>query len=141
LSHAACDLRFDLITLVEWAMRLSKAGRILAVLAGTCLLLTLGCGLLGLAIQQRVIVARDINLQFGQLIIIARGPDPLNCPQQATTTTNLCDLTNSLAARPDVYRVWVFWYTPGHSTQSSQTLAVWRLPLREEKRTQGLRPR
>ena len=122
-------------------MRHPKTRRILALLSGTCLLLMLGCGLLGLAVQQRVITPRDVNIQFARLIIIARGPDPLNCPQQATTTTNLCDLTKSLAARPDVYRVWVFWYTPGRGTQSSQILAVWRLPLREEKRTQGPLPR
>ena len=120
---------------------LSKTGRILALLSGTCLLLMLGCGLLGLAVQQRVITPRDINVQFGQLIIIARGPDPQNCPQQATTTTNLCDLTKSLAARPGVYRIWVFWYTPGRGTQSTRILAVWRIPLREESRTQGPRPR
>jgi hypothetical protein len=122
-------------------MRHSKTGRILALFASACLLLAFGCGLLGLAVQQRVIAPRDINVQLGRLIIIARGPDPLNCPQQDTTTTNLCDLTKSLAARPDVYRVWVFWYTPGRGTQSSQTLAVWRLQLREEKHTQGPRLR
>jgi hypothetical protein len=88
-----------------------------------------------------MITPRDMHVQFGRLIIIARGPDPLNCPQQATTTTNLCDLTKSLAARPDVYRVWFFWYTPGRGTQSSHILAVWRLPLREESRTQGPRRR
>ena len=122
-------------------MRHSKTGRILALLAGACLLLTLSCGLLGLAIQQRVLTPRDINAQLGPLIIIARGPDPLNCPQQDTTTAKLCDLTKSLAARPDVYRVWVFWYTPGRGTQSTHSLAVWRLPLREEPGTHGPRPR
>jgi hypothetical protein len=122
-------------------MHHSKTGRILALLAGACLLLALGCGMLGLAVQQRVITPRDINLQFGRLIIIARGPDSLNCPQQATTTTNLCDLTKSLAARPEIYRMWVFWYTPGRGTESTHILAVWRLPLREEERTQGPRPR
>jgi hypothetical protein len=122
-------------------MRHSKTGRILAILTGACLLLALGCGMLGLAVQQRVITPRDINLQLGSLIIIARGPDSRNCPQQATTTTNLCDLTKSLAARPDVYRVWVFWYTAGRGTESTHILAVWRLALREESRTQAPRPR
>jgi len=122
-------------------MRHSRTGRIIAISASICLLLALGCGLLGLAVQQRVITPRDINVQFGRLIIIARGPDPLNCPQQATTITNLCDLTKSLAARPGIYRIWVFWYTPGRGTESTHILAVWRLPLREEERTQGPRPR
>jgi hypothetical protein len=122
-------------------MRHSKTGRILALLACAGLLLALGCGLLGLAIQQRVITPRDINVQLGPLIIIARGPDRLNCPQQDTTTTNLCDLTKSLAARPGVFRMWVFWYTPGRGPQSTRVLAVWRLQLREEPRTQGPRPR
>ena len=122
-------------------MRHSRTSRIIAISASICLLLALGCGLLGLAVQQRVITPRDINVQVGPLIIIARGPDPLNCPQQATTITNLCDLTKSLAARPGVYRIWVFWYTPGRGTQSTRILAVWRIPLREESRTQGPRPR
>jgi hypothetical protein len=122
-------------------MHHSKTGRILALFAGACLLLALGCGMFGLAVQQRVITPRGINVQFGRLIIIARGPDSLNCPQQATTTTNLCDLTKSLAARAEFYRLWVFWYTPGRGTESTHTLAVWRLPLREEPRTQGPRPR
>jgi len=122
-------------------MRHSKTGRILALLSGICLLLVVGCGLLSLAVQQRVITPKDINLQLGQLIIIARGPDPRNCPQQDTTITNLCDLTKSLAARPDVYRVWVFWYTPGRGTQSTRTLVVWRLPLRKDERTEGPQPR
>jgi hypothetical protein len=122
-------------------MRQPKIGRILGLLFGICLLLVLGCGLLGLAVQQRVITPKDINLQFGQLIIIARGPDPRNCPQQDTTITNLCDLTKSLAARPDIYRVWVFWYTPGRGPQSTHTLVVWRLPLRKDEHTQGPLPR
>ena len=122
-------------------MRHSRTGRIIAISASICLLLALGCGLLGLAVQQRVITPRDINVQLGRLIIIARGPDPLNCPQQSTTITNLCDLTKSLAARPGIYRIWVFWYTPGRGTESTHILAVWRLPLREEERPQGPRPR
>ena len=122
-------------------MRHSKIERIIAISASICLLLALGCGLLGLGVQQRVITPRDINIQLGPLIVIARGPDSLNCPQQATTTANLCDLTKSLAARAEVYRMWVFWYTPGRGTQSTHILAVWRLPLREESRTQGPRPR
>ena len=120
-------------------MRNSKAGRIITILGSACLLLALGCGVLGLAVQQRVITPKDINLQLGPLIVIARGPDSRNCPQQATTS--LCDFTKSLAARAEVYRMWVFWYTPGRGTESTHTLAVWRLPLREEPRTQGPRPR
>lgn len=125
----------------ENVMRHSKIIRILALLAGACLLLALGCGLLGLGVQQRVITPKEINLQLGSLIFIARGPDPRNCPQQDTTTTNLCDLTKSLAARPNIYRMWVFWYTPGRGTESTHILAVWRIPLREESHTQGPRPR
>ena len=122
-------------------MRHSKTERIITLSASTCLLLVIGCGMLGLAVQQRVIAPKDINVQLGSLIIIARGPDSRNCPPQDTTTTNLCDLTKSLAARPDIYRMWVFWYTPGRGTESTHTLAVWRLPLREESRIQGPRPR
>ena len=122
-------------------MRHSRTSRIIAISASICLLLALGCGLLGLAVQQRVVTPKDIHVQLGPLILIARGPDSLNCPQQATTITNLCDLTKSLAARPDVYRVWVFWYRPGRGTQSTHILAVWRLALRNEERIQGPRPR
>jgi len=112
-------------------MRHSKTERIIAISASICLLLVLGCGMLGLAVQQRVIAPKDINVQLGSLIIIARGPDSRNCPPQDTTTTNLCDLTKSLAARPDIYRMWVFWYTPGRGTESTRTIVQWTIPVRQ----------
>jgi len=52
----------------------SKTGRIMAICASACLLFALGCGLLGLAVQQRVITLTDIIMQLGPLSIITHLP-------------------------------------------------------------------
>jgi len=54
-------------------MHHSKTGRIIAICASACLLFALGCGLLGLAVQQRVITLTDISMQLGPLSIITLG--------------------------------------------------------------------
>src|SRR6266508_2780821 len=50
---------------------------------------------------------KEIYVQLGSIIIIARRTDSRNCTQQETTNTNLCDMTKILAARPAIYRMWV----------------------------------
>jgi hypothetical protein len=110
-------------------MRHSKTGRILALLAGACLLAALGCGVLGLRIKQGTITPRDIHVQIGSLSIITRGPRSFLCPPQSNPTENLCDRMR-LAPFPAVYRIWIYWDTPGNGTQSTRTLAQWTVPVR-----------
>src|SRR5690348_9149872 len=98
----------------------SRAGRVPTLAVSACLLLALGCGLLGLAVQQRVITPADINLRLGPLIIVTRGPRSFQCPWQNNPTTNLCDRL-SAAPRPAVYRVWVFWHRLRRGTDSTLT--------------------
>ena len=50
-------------------MRHSKTGRVIIISAGVCVLFVLGCGLLGLAVQQRVITPTDFTMQLGPLNI------------------------------------------------------------------------
>lgn len=110
-------------------MHLSKTGRILALLAGTCLLLALGCGMLGLAVQQGTIVPPDINVQLGPLIVTTLGPRSFNCPPQNGPSMNICD---GLRVVPQLtaYRIWLLWYTPGRGTESTRTIVQWTLPVR-----------
>jgi len=110
-------------------MRHSRTGRIIAIIAGACLALVLGCGLLGLAVQQGVVTPRNINVQFGPLILIARGPRSFVCLQNGDPFSNLCD-RRSFTPGPAIYRVWLFWYTPGRGTDSTRILTQWTLPLR-----------
>ena len=112
-------------------MRQSKTGRIIAIAAGTCLLLALGCGLLGLAVQQGAISPRDIHAQLGSITVITRGPQSFLCPPQGNPTENLCDRMK-LAPLPAVYRIWVYWETPGRRTHSTRTLIQWAIPVRQE---------
>jgi hypothetical protein len=111
-------------------MRHSKAGRIIAVSGTLCLLLALGCGMLGLAIQQGAISPRDIHEQFGPLVLITRGPRSFLCPPHNNPTENLCDRMK-LAPQPAVYRVWLYWDTPGRGTQSTSMIAQWTIPVRQ----------
>ena len=111
-------------------MRRSKTGRIFIIIASACLICALGCGLLGVAIQQRVLAPTDLNLQLGPLILVTRGPGTFICPRQNNPTGNLCDRL-SAAPRPAVYHVWVFWYVPRRGTGSTRTLANWALRLRQ----------
>jgi hypothetical protein len=110
-------------------MRHPRTGRILSIMASACLLLVLGCGLSGLAVQQRVITLADINAQLGPLIIVTRGPSTFICPRQNNPTANLCDRL-SAAPRPAAYRVWVFWYEPRRGSGSTRTLANWTFSVR-----------
>jgi hypothetical protein len=112
----------------------SKTERIIAVSASACLLFALGCGLLGLAVQQRVITLTDINMQLGPLSIITHAPRSSVCPQKADPLTNLCDRFSAIS-RPAFYRIWFFWSTPERGPRSSRVLAHWTLPLRDESRS------
>lgn len=111
-------------------MRHAETGRLIAQFASACLLLVLSCGLLGVAVQQRVITPRDIHVQFGPLLIITRGPSSFNCPPQSNPHENLCDRMR-LAPLPPVYRMWLYWDLPGHGTESTRAIAQWALPVRQ----------
>lgn len=108
----------------------ARTRRILALTLSACMLLALGCGLLGVAVQQRVITLADINIRLGPLIVVTRGPRSFQCPRQNNPTTNLCDRL-SAAPRPAVYRVWIFWYRPRPGVDSTLTLAQWTVPVRQ----------
>ena len=114
----------------------SKTGRIIGLSASACLLIALGVGLLGLAVQQGVIAPRDVKAELGPLIFIARGPRSLTCSQSPTLASNLCARLGP-APGPQLYRVWLFWYTSGRGTQSARILAQWSLPLRDGSRDPG----
>ena len=111
-------------------MRHSRTGRIIAISASICLLLALGCGMLGLGVQQGAVTPKDIHVQIGPLIIITRGPRSFLCPPQSNPTENLCDRMR-LAPIPAVYRIWIYWDTPRYGTQSTRTLVQWEVPVRQ----------
>jgi len=115
----------------ENAMRHSRPRRILILAASACVLLALGCGLFGTAVQQGVITARNIDVQLGPLVLVGRVPRWYECPPQPQSTSNLCYLLRS-ASGPSFYRMWLIWYIPERNVQSTRVLAHWRLPLREE---------
>jgi hypothetical protein len=114
-------------------MRHSKTGRIIALGAGVCLLLALGCGLLGLAVQQRVITLTDIDVELGPLSMIMHAPRPSVCPEKADPLTNLCDRFSSIHGPPS-YRILLFWSTSDRGALSSRVLGIWTLPLHDESR-------
>ena len=105
-----------------------------AIGAGACVLLALGCGLLGLAVQQRVIAPGNIAVQLGPLGIVARAPRPPICPEKADPLTNVCDRFSAFPA-PASYRIWIFWSTPAGRPGSARVLAHWVLPLRDTARS------
>jgi hypothetical protein len=107
---------------------MSKTGRLLVLLAGACLLLVLGCGMLDLAVQQGAVTPPDINVQLGPLIIITLGPRSFTCPPQNAPSMNVCDGL-SVVPRLAAYRIWLHWYTPGRGTESMRTIAQWTLPV------------
>ena len=111
-------------------MRHSKIGRTIGLCASLCLLGALGCGLLGLAVQQRVIPLTDITMQVGRLSIVTHAPRSAVCPQKADPLTNLCDRFSSIPA-PAFYRIWLFWSTPERGPRATRVLAHWTLPLRK----------
>ena len=114
-------------------MRHSKSGRIIAISASACLLFALGCGLLGLAVQQRLITLAAINVELGPLSIITHAPRSSGCPEKADPLTNVCDRF-SASPGPASYRIWLFWNTPGRGPRSARVLARWVLPLRDPAR-------
>lgn len=116
-------------------MRHSKTGRIIAISAGACLLLALGCGLLGLAVQQRVITLTDINVELGPLSIILQAPRSSVCPlpERGDPLTNLCDRFSAIHGSPS-YRLLLFWSTPERGQQSTRVLAQWTLPVGDDAR-------
>jgi hypothetical protein len=109
-----------------WSMR-----RFIAIGASVCLLVALSCGLLGLAVQQRVITLTDSAMQLGPLSLITHAPRSSVCPEKADPLTNLCD---RFSANPEraTYRIWLFWSTPERGPQSTRVLAHWVLPLRDQ---------
>ncbi len=114
-------------------MRHRKTGRIIAISAGMCLLAALGCGLLGLAVQQRMITLTDIAMQLGPLSIITHAPRSSVCPEKADPLTNLCDRFSAIPG-PASYRIWLVWSTPERGPQATRVLAHWTLPLRDQHR-------
>src|SRR6266487_2017073 len=111
-------------------MRHSKTERIITISASICLLLALGCGLLGLAVQQGAVTPPDINVQLGPLVITTLGPRSFNCPLQNGPGMNVCDGLR-IVPRLAAYRIWLLWYTPGHGTESTSTIVQWTLPVRQ----------
>src|SRR6478752_1524942 len=111
-------------------MRYSSTRRIIAISASICLLLALGCGVLGLAVQQGAVIAPAINVQLGPLIITTLGPRSFTCPLQNGPSMNICDGLR-IVPRLAAYRIWLLWDTPGRGTQSMRTLVQWTLPARE----------
>jgi hypothetical protein len=111
----------------------SKTGRIIAICASACVLFALGCGLLGLAVQQRVITLTDINMQLGPLSIITHAPRSSVCPQKADPLTNVCDRFSAIPG-PASYQIWLFLSTPERGPRSTRVLAHWILSLRHESR-------
>jgi hypothetical protein len=108
-------------------------GRIIAVSAGACLLLALGCSLLSLAVRERMIMLPDINVELGRLSIITHAPRSSVCPQKADPLTNLCDRFSSTPA-PASYRILLLWSTPERGPRSTHILARWTLPLDDASR-------
>src|SRR4051812_25241655 len=114
-------------------MRHSKPGRIIAICASACLLFALGCGLLGLAVQQRVFTLADSTTQLGPLSIITHAPRSSVCPEKADPLANLCDHFSGIPG-PAYYRIWLFLSTPERGQRSTRVLAHWTLPLRAVSR-------
>jgi hypothetical protein len=114
-------------------MRHSKISRIIALTAGACVLFALGCGLLGLAVQQRVITLTEINTQLGPLSIITHAPRSSVCPAKADPLTNVCDRFSANPG-PASYRILLFWNTPERGPRSTRVLVHWTLPLRDQPR-------
>lgn len=111
-------------------MRRSRTGRIVTVSACACLLVALGCGLLGLAVQQRIIILGDTHMELGPLSIATQAPRSSVCPEKADPLTNICDRF-SAQPRPATYWIWLFLSTPEHGPRSTRVLAHWIVPLRE----------
>ena len=114
-------------------MRHSKTAHMLVITSSACLLLALGCGLLGLAVQQRVMTLTDINVELGPFSVVTHAPRSSVCPDKADPLTNLCDRFSTTPG-PAFYRILLFWSAPERGPQSTRVLAHWALPLRDESR-------
>ena len=113
--------------------RFAMTKRIIAISAGICLLFALGCGLIGLAVRQRVIMLADSTMQLGPLSIITHAPRSSICPEKADPLKNVCDRFSATPG-PASYRIWLFWSTPEHGPRSTRVLAHWILPLPDQSR-------
>src|ERR1700712_313368 len=111
-------------------MRYFRTRRIIAISASICLLLALGCGMLGLAVQQGAVTPPDINVQLGPLVITTLGPRSFTCPLQNGPSMNICDGLR-IVPRRTAYRIWLLWDGPRSGTQSIRTLAEWAVPVRK----------
>ncbi|MDQ2997195.1 MAG: hypothetical protein M3R61_09100 [Chloroflexota bacterium] len=114
-------------------MRHSKTGRMIGLCASVCLVGALGCGLLGLAVQQRLITLAEIIMQVGPLSIITHAPRSSVCPTKADPLTNLCDRFSG-TPEPASYQIWLFWSMPERGPRATRVLAHWILPLRDQSR-------
>ena len=114
-------------------MRHSRTGSVIAISASACVLFVLGCGLLGLAVQQRVIRLTDSNIRLGPLSIITHAPRSSVCPEKADPLTNVCDRFSATRGH-ESYRIWLFLSTPERGPRSTRVLAHWVLPVRDESR-------
>src|SRR5262245_22916024 len=113
----------------------SKTGRIITLAASLCLLLALGCGLFGLAVQQRVITLIDINVGLGPFSIMVQAPRPSVCSlaERGDPLKNLCARSSAIHESPS-YRFLLFWSTPESGQQSTRVLVSWAIPVREDER-------
>jgi hypothetical protein len=96
--------------------------------AGAGLLAALGCGLLGLVVQQRVITLASINVQLGPLSIVTHAPRSSVCPEKADPLTNVCDRFSAIPG-PASYRILLLLDTPERGPGATRVLAHWIVPL------------
>jgi hypothetical protein len=114
-------------------MRHSKIERVIAVILGVGLFVVLGCGLLGVTVQQRVVTLADINVQLGPLSLRTHAPQSSICPEKADPLTNVCDRFSAIP-RPASYRILLFWNAPERGAQTRSLLAAWTIPVRDAVR-------
>lgn len=79
-----------------------------AVIIG-CLILTLSCGLSGMAIQQRIVAGPNVQLQVGSFYLVAYTTKRPTCPPyggRRPSDATLCT-SESLYPGGDVYVIWL----------------------------------
>lgn len=114
-------------------MRHSRTGRAIAISAGACLLLALGCGLLSLAVERRVFTLGSANVQVGPLVLITRAPRSSICPLKSDPVANICERFSANPG-PAVYHIWIFVSTRERGAPSMELLAHWAIPQRSDAR-------
>ena len=114
-------------------MRHSRIGRTIAIGAGVCLLLALGCGLLGLAVEQRLFTPGSTNVQVGPLVLITRAPPSSICPLKSDPVANICERFSANPG-PAFYHIWIFASARERGAQSMRVLGHWAIPLRSDAR-------